>query len=198
MVPVFPVQFDKKNTNTANTESNYKKMTRVKSASASSRPTATKRLSTKTAHKSMTSRPIGRKSIVKVGAPHRKEVGFKQPQAHRTGGGGGAPTPANRQKRAQALKEIRRLQASSTRLIPKLSFSRLCREICARQSGTVDRWSVEALAVMQEASETFLVGLFEDTNLLAIHARRVTIRPDDLRLALRIRGQRSLLRRINR
>ncbi len=45
-----------------------------------------------------------------------------------------------------------------------------------------------ALLALQEASEAFLVGLFEDTNLCAIHAKRVTIMPKDMQLALRIRG----------
>ena len=45
-----------------------------------------------------------------------------------------------------------------------------------------------ALAALQEATENFLVGLFEDVNLLAVHAKRVTLMPCDIRLALRIQG----------
>ena len=45
-----------------------------------------------------------------------------------------------------------------------------------------------ALAALQEAAENYLVGLFEDVNLLAVHAKRVTIMPHDIRLALQIRG----------
>ena len=45
-----------------------------------------------------------------------------------------------------------------------------------------------AIAALQEAAENFIVGLFEDVNLLAVHARHVTIMPQDIRLALRIRG----------
>ena len=44
------------------------------------------------------------------------------------------------------------------------------------------------MLAMQEATESFIVGLFEDTNLCAIHAKRVTIMPKDLQLARRIRG----------
>lgn len=44
---------------------------------------------------------------------------------------------------------------------------------------------------LQEASEAYLVGLFEDTNLCAIHAKRVTIMPKDIQLARRIRGERA-------
>ncbi|CBI24852.3 unnamed protein product, partial [Vitis vinifera] len=42
-----------------------------------------------------------------------------------------------------------------------------------------------------EAAEAYLVGLFEDTNLCAIHAKRVTIMPKDIQLARRIRGERA-------
>ena len=50
------------------------------------------------------------------------------------------------------------------------------------------RFQSTAIAALQEAAESYIVGLFEDVNLLAIHARRVTIMPNDIRLALRIRG----------
>ena len=44
------------------------------------------------------------------------------------------------------------------------------------------------IAALQEAAQNFIVGLFEDVNLLAVHAKRVTVMPRDIRLALRIRG----------
>ena len=47
-----------------------------------------------------------------------------------------------------------------------------------------------ALLALQEAAEAYLVDMFELTNLCAIHAKRVTIMPNDLRLARRIRGDR--------
>ena len=53
------------------------------------------------------------------------------------------------------------------------------------------RFQSTALAALQEAAENFLVGLFEDANLLAVHAKRVTVMPHDIRLALRIRGDQS-------
>jgi histone H3 len=46
-----------------------------------------------------------------------------------------------------------------------------------------------ALLALQEASEAYLVRLFEDTNECAMHAKRVTIMPKDMRLARRIRGE---------
>lgn len=48
-----------------------------------------------------------------------------------------------------------------------------------------------AILALQESAEAYLVGLFEDTNLCAIHAKRVTIMPKDIQLARRIRGERA-------
>jgi len=53
------------------------------------------------------------------------------------------------------------------------------------------RFQGSAVLALQEAAEAYLVGLFEDTNLCAIHAKRVTIMPKDIQLARRIRGERS-------
>jgi histone H3-like centromeric protein A len=50
------------------------------------------------------------------------------------------------------------------------------------------RWQSQAIQALQEAAEAFLVHLFEDTNLCAIHAKRVTIMAKDIQLARRIRG----------
>lgn len=87
-----------------------------------------------------------------------------------------------------ALKEIRRLQKSTELLIPKIRFQRLVREIA--QEFHLERLMFQsaALGALHEASEAFLIRLFEDTNLCAIHAKRVTIFPRDIALARRIRG----------
>ena len=53
------------------------------------------------------------------------------------------------------------------------------------------RFQSQAVLALQEAAEAYMVGLFEDTNLCAIHAKRVTIMPKDIQLARRIRGERS-------
>ncbi len=53
------------------------------------------------------------------------------------------------------------------------------------------RFQAQAVLALQEAAEAYLVGLFEDTNLCAIHAKRVTIMPKDMQLARRIRGERA-------
>ena len=87
-----------------------------------------------------------------------------------------------------ALREIRKFQKSTDLLIRKLPFQRVVREI-AQQFKSDLRFQSQAVLALQEASEAYLVGLFEDTNLCAIHAKRVTIMPKDMQLARRIRGE---------
>ena len=89
-----------------------------------------------------------------------------------------------------ALRDIRRYQKSTELLIRKLPFQRLVREI-AQNYKTDLRFQTSAVMALQEATEAYLVGLFDDTNICAIHAKRVTIMPKDLQLARRIRGERS-------
>ena len=91
---------------------------------------------------------------------------------------------------ALALKEIRRYQKTTELLIKRAPFQRLVRSI-AIEYMTDLRFQVAALDALQEACEAYLVGLFEDTNMCAIHAKRVTIMPKDIQLARRIRGERS-------
>ena len=95
-----------------------------------------------------------------------------------------------------ALREIRKYQKSTELLMRKLPFQRLVREVANDiAAGTRfpegPRWQSQAVVALQEAAEAYLVGLFEDTNLCAIHAKRVTIMPKDIQLARRIRGERS-------
>jgi len=100
-------------------------------------------------------------------------------------------TPRRRNRRYRpgflAMQEIRKYQKTTELLIPRLSFQRLVREVC-QQFKSDFRFQAAALGALQEAAEAYLVGMFEDTNLLAIHARRVTIQPKDIQLARRIRG----------
>ena len=81
----------------------------------------------------------------------------------------------------------RKYQKSTELLIRKLPFQRLVREI-AQDFKTDLRFQSHAVLALQEASEAYLTGLFEDTNLCAIHAKRVTIMPKDIQFARRIRG----------
>ena len=89
-----------------------------------------------------------------------------------------------------ALREIRRYQKSTDLLLRKLPFQRLVRELTLDIKSDL-RFQSTALLAFQEAAEAYLVGLFEDTNLCAIHAKRVTILPKDMQLARRIRGERN-------
>ncbi|XP_059899984.1 histone H3-like centromeric protein A isoform X1 [Gadus macrocephalus] len=101
-------------------------------------------------------------------------------------------TPGRRRRRfrpgAKALMEIRKYQKSHTLLLRKRPFARLVREVCESYSGKSLRWQVLALMALQEAAEAFLVMMLANANLCAIHAKRVTLFPRDLQLALRLRG----------
>ena len=89
-----------------------------------------------------------------------------------------------------ALRQIRRYQKSTELLINKLPFYRLVREI-VQSFGMNYRVTPGTVNALQEAAEAYLVGLFEDSNLCAIHAKRITIMPKDIQLARRIRGERT-------
>jgi len=98
-----------------------------------------------------------------------------------------------------ALREIRRYQKSTNTLIQKLPFQRLVRDVLeaiaeendekyGRASGTTEyRIQAWAIQCLQEAAEMYLVHMFEDSNLGAIHAKRVTIFPKDVNLARNIK-----------
>ncbi|POW16268.1 hypothetical protein PSTT_01417 [Puccinia striiformis] len=103
---------------------------------------------------------------------------------------GGVKKPHRYRPGTVALREIRRYQKSTELLIRKLPFQRLVREI-AQDFKTDLRFQSSAVMALQESAEAYLVGLFEDTNLAAIHAKRVTIQPKDIQLARRLRGERS-------
>ena len=87
-----------------------------------------------------------------------------------------------------ALREIRWYQKSTELLIRKLPFTRLVCEI-AQDFRTDLQFQSSAISALQEASEAYLVGLYEDTNLCAIHSKCVTIMPKDLQLSCKIRGE---------
>ena len=84
-----------------------------------------------------------------------------------------------------ALREIRQFQKSTELLIRRLPFQRLVREIAQDFKGRLN-FASGAILALQEAAEAYLVGLFEDTNLCTIHAKRITIMPKDIQLARRI------------
>lgn len=127
----------------------------------------------------------------------RKSTGGKAPRkqlatkAARKGapGSGGVKRPHRYRPGTVALREIRKYQKTTDLLIRKLPFQRLVREV-AQNFKTDLRFQTAAVMALQEAAEAFLIGLFEDTNLAAIHAKRVTIMSKDMALAIRLRGDR--------
>ena len=126
------------------------------------------------------------------GKAPRKQIATKSARkaTPMTTGGGGIKKPHRYRPGTVALREIRRYQKSTELLIRKLPFQRLVREIAQEMKGDL-RFQSSAVAALQEASEAYLVGLFEDTNLCAIHAKRVTIMVRDIQLARRLRGERA-------
>ena len=125
----------------------------------------------------------------------KSQVGVKRPRkklsskSRNTPAMGGVKRPHRYRPGTVALREIRRYQKSTNLLLRKLPFQRLVRSV-AEEYRSGSRFQSSALSALQESCEAYLVGLFEDTNLCAIHAKRVTIMVKDMKLARRIRGER--------
>ncbi|ELU45387.1 Histone domain-containing protein [Rhizoctonia solani AG-1 IA] len=152
-------------------------------------------------------------------ATARKSTGGKPPRRSTKQQDGDDDEGTKKKRRYRpgvlALREIRRYQKSTDLLIAKLPFSRVVREVAQDMTTQAGggypaglRWQSSALLALQEATEAYLVHLFEDTcvpqfipacffaspyphyrNLCAIHAKRVTIMQRDIQLARRIRGR---------
>jgi histone H3 len=126
-----------------------------------------------TARKLTGSRPIqGKKVPAHLQGRRNAPGGTKKPHRYRPG--------------TVALREIRRYQKSTELLLRKLPFQRLVRQITQDYSSTA-KWQSQAILALQEAAEYYLIHLFEDANLCAIHAKRKTIMVKDIQLARRIR-----------
>ncbi len=100
---------------------------------------------------------------------------------------GGLKKPHRFRPGTVAIREIKRYQKSTELLIKRLPFQRLVRDIATLFKSDL-RFQSSAVLALQEAAESYMIGLFQDTNLCAIHAKRVTIMPKDMQLARRIRG----------
>ncbi|CAL5058546.1 unnamed protein product [Urochloa decumbens] len=94
---------------------------------------------------------------------------------------GGVKKPRRYRPGTVALREIRKCQKGTELLI---------RKIAQLHKVTWGSRAMQCLLCKRRQNESYLVGLFEDTNLCAIHAKRVTIMPKDVHLATRIRGER--------
>jgi histone H3 len=130
-----------------------------------------------------------RKNVQGLGGP-RKQLATKAARK-KAPVSGGVKKPHRYRPGTVGLREIRRFQKSTELIIRKLPFQRLVREIAFDLCGREFRFQSAAVGALQEAAEAYLVGLFEDTNLAALHAKRVTIMPKDIQLARRIRGERT-------
>lgn len=119
--------------------------------------------------------------------PRKTPIGHKAAKKSAPATGGAKKTHRFRPGTV-ALREIRRYQKSTDLLVRKLPFQRLVREVAQEFKADL-RFQSSAVLALQEATESYMVGLFEDTNLCAIHAKRVTIMPRDMQLARRIRGE---------
>ncbi len=117
----------------------------------------------------------------------RKQLALKQARPASTGG---VKKPHRFHPGTVALREIRKHQKTTNLLIPRQRFQRLVREIAQDLRSDV-RFQATALEALQETAEAYLVSLFEDANLSAIHAKRVTIQPKDIQLARQVRGERT-------
>ena len=120
------------------------------------------------------------------GKAPRKQLAAKAARKSAPASTTGVKTPRRYRPGTVALREIRKYQKTTELLIRKLPFQRLVREI-AQDFKTDLRFQSKAILALQEAAESYLVGLLEDTNLCAVHAKRVTIMPKDVQLARRIR-----------
>ena len=119
-------------------------------------------------------------AVVAASTPKRKTLASKKRDK-------AFHAPKNRNK---ALSEIKKYQRSTELLIPKLPFQRLVKEIMGAFSSdeAAYRMQSSALSALQEAAEAFLIARFENTQLCAVHANRITIQVKDMRLAERLQG----------
>ena len=105
---------------------------------------------------------------------------------------GGVKKPRRYRPGTIALREIRKYQRSGELLIPKLNFQRLVREIvqdeCLNRKIDMKRVQSTALLALQEASEHYLVNLFKDSQIAAIHGNRVTVLPRDIQFVRYLKG----------
>ena len=144
------------------------------------------------------SKPTSKKIATKRGKQPQKCMLHKL--LKQTSATGGIKKPHRYHLGLLALQEICRYQQSTESLIRRTPFNKLIKEISQeyricpegpRTPSVQVRFQSTALGALQEAAKNILVGLFKDVNLLAVHAKRVTVMLHDIRLALRIRGDHS-------
>jgi len=129
----------------------------------------------------------------RVQAEQRRQAAALPPRRQgvpQLGPRGGVKKPHRYRPGTVALREIHRFQKTTELLIRKAPFQHVVREITQKMFPNKDlRFQSLAVLALHEASEAYMVGMFEDTNLCALHAKRVTIMPRDILLARRLRGE---------
>jgi len=133
--------------------------------------------------------PVGSSTpqVIDKGASKKKKT-LSPRQVERSIQGTSADTTSNQRKKnkrkqgTKALMEIRFYQNNSFRIIPRLPFSRLVREIMAQVATPDYRIQARALDALHESTEAFVVRYLEEANLCAIHGKRVTLMPKDMQL----------------
>ena len=122
-----------------------------------------------------------------------KTQGKKLPMTKKSRRSTNSQPPSRKPRRYRpgtvALREIRRYQKTQELLIRRAPFGRLVHELTMETKSSVTRWTSDAIAALQEASEAYTTTLFEDSNLVAIHAKRVMLMPKDTQLIRQLRGE---------
>lgn len=97
------------------------------------------------------------------------------------------PFKIKKRKRTLILREIKKLRSTTNLLIAKAPFMRLVKET-VKELFPYENYKMrtEAVGAIHEATEAFLVRLFEDAHLCTIHGRRTTLQPKDIQLVLKL------------
>ena len=145
-------------------------------------------------HASPSHAQLAKAGAAKKATNARKALPTTNPKRKSAPATGGVKKPHRYRPGTVALREIKKFQKSTDLLLRKRPFARLVKEISADfplPGGQLCRWSPEAILALQNATEHYLVGVNEDANLCAIHAKRVTIMPKDIQLARHVRGEKK-------
>nr|AJD07116.1 CenH3 [Gossypioides kirkii] len=138
-------------------------------------------------------KPRRKPSAASAASPATASPQTRSVTANKTGGPA-TPSPGKSKRPhrfrpgTRALQEIRKYQKTTNLLVPAASFIREVRAISYRFAPDITRWQAEALVAIQEAAEDYLIQLFGDAMLCAIHAKRVTLMKKDIQLARRLGG----------
>ena len=111
---------------------------------------------------------------------------------------GGTPPQGNVMKKRRyrpgtvSLREIRKYQTSTDLLIPKLAFQRLVKEMiqdeCRERDIPTKKIQSPAILTLQCVCEDYVTELFNMSQRTAIHAKRITVIPDDIKIVMDLRG----------